>query len=146
MRGMNFSALVSSIETVNRSPRVWEGPLNPTTPAPSTATSASATTVRSDRPIRQATFFAAARFFCFARSARSSARLRSASGTAGFGALGRLIRPTADFTPASSRWPPALTLLRSRPDACRAGLRAWPGRLTCPGLCACAGRAAVLRG
>ena len=56
MRGTNFSALVSSIETVNRSPKLWEGPLKPTMPAPRAATSTRARAVSTERATRQITF------------------------------------------------------------------------------------------
>ena len=55
LSGTNFSALVSSIETVSRSPRDWDGPLKATWPAPSASTRTSTTAVKSDSPTRRST-------------------------------------------------------------------------------------------
>ena len=57
MRGINFNALVSSIVTVSRSPRLLDGPLKATSPAPSAPTSTTAISVNTDRPTRQAMRF-----------------------------------------------------------------------------------------
>ena len=51
---MNFSALVSSMVTVSRSPMVSDGPRKATQPAQYSAATSSTSTVRNDSAVRQA--------------------------------------------------------------------------------------------